>query len=337
MSVKAAEARIHSHDFYVESGDSEKKINLVFLLTTLTMIVEIAAGSWFGSMALLADGWHMFTHSAAFAVSLFVYWYSRKHRHNRDFSFGTGKVNALGGFASAVALATVSLFMLMESAGRLFMPQAISFDEAIVVAVIGFIVNVASVFLLHDHHGHGHHDHGHSHQDHGHHHSHHEHTDHHHHHAADNAVHHEHATHQGHHDHNLKAAYLHVLADTLTSLLAIIALVLGKFYGWLWADAVMGIVGAVVIGKWAWGLITHSSAMLLDKSVAPTKYDAVKQLLEKDGQSTVTDIHYWQLSTGHNAGIISLTTASKLTPDEVKDKVSELLPCDHLTVEINPA
>lgn len=321
MTKNIAEKWSHSHNFYVDSSESERKVNLVFLLTTVTMVVEIVAGSWFGSMALLADGWHMFTHSAAFAVSMFVYWYSHKHRHSSAYSFGTGKVNALGGFASAVALATVSLFMLIESTERLFMPQAISFNEAIVVAIVGFVVNVASVFLLHDDHHHHHgHDHSHGHSHHGHHEHEHEHQEHSHHHS----------------DHNLKAAYFHVLADTLTSLLAIVALVLGKFYGWLWADAVMGIVGAAVIGKWAWGLITHSSGMLLDKAVQPKQAAKIKQLIESDGMSVVTDFHYWQLSDKHHAAIISVATSASLTPDDIKQQVSQQLACDHLTVEVNP-
>lgn len=328
MTEHNAEKWSHSHNFYVDSSESECKVNLVFLLTTVTMAIEIVAGSWFGSMALLADGWHMFTHSAAFAVSIFVYWYSRKHRHSSAYSFGTGKVNALGGFASAVALATVSLFMLIESAERLFMPASISFNEAIVVAIVGFVVNVASVFLLHDNHQHHDHGHGHSHthshaqdHDHDHDHDHHEHSHHHHHH---------------HHDHNLRAAYFHVLADTLTSLLAIVALVLGKFYGWLWADAVMGIVGAAVIGKWAWGLMHHSSGMLLDKTITPEAAHMVKHLIESDGVSTVTDFHYWQLSAKHHAGIVCIATSAALTPDEVKATLSHHLPCAHLTVEVNP-
>ena len=306
MTKNIAEKWSHSHNFYVDSSESERKVNLVFLLTTVTMVVEIVAGSWFGSMALLADGWHMFTHSAAFAVSMFVYWYSRKHRHSSDYSFGTGKVNSLGGFASAVALATVSLFMLIESTERLFLPQAISFNEAIVVAIVGFVVNVASVFLLHDDHHHHHHGHDHSHD------------------------------HHAHHDHNLKAAYFHVLADTLTSLLAIVALILGKFYGWLWADAVMGIVGAAVIGKWAWGLMTHSSGMLLDKAAKPQHTAKVTRLIEEDGVSVVTDFHYWQLSGKHHAAIVSVATSAPLTPDDVKQQVRHQLPCDHITVEINP-
>jgi len=306
MTKNIAEKWSHSHNFYVDSSESERKVNLVFLLTTVTMVVEIVAGSRFGSMALLADGWHMFTHSAAFAVSMFVYWYSRKHRHSSDYSFGTGKVNSLGGFASAVALATVSLFMLIESTERLFLPQAISFNEAIVVAIVGFVVNVASVFLLHDDHHHHHHGHDHSHD------------------------------HHAHHDHNLKAAYFHVLADTLTSLLAIVALILGKFYGWLWADAVMGIVGAAVIGKWAWGLMTHSSGMLLDKAAKPQHTAKVTRLIEEDGVSVVTDFHYWQLSGKHHAAIVSVATSAPLTPDDVKQQVRHQLPCDHITVEINP-
>ena len=183
-------------------------------------------------MALLADGWHMGTHSAAFLIAIFAYSYAKKHANNKDFSFGTGKVNSLGGFASAIALAIVALMMIIESVQRLIEPQSIHFNEAIVVAIIGLVVNVASVFILHDdhhHHGEPHHHHD--------------------------------------HDHNMKAAYFHVLADTLTSLLAIVALLVGKYIGLLWMDPLMGIVGAIVIFRWSYGLVKESSEVLLDKSV----------------------------------------------------------------------
>ncbi|MEC7468622.1 MAG: CDF family Co(II)/Ni(II) efflux transporter DmeF [Pseudomonadota bacterium] len=310
----------HAHNYYVDTQAAERKINLVFLLTTVTMVVEIVAGTWFGSMALLADGWHMFTHSAAFAVSMFVYWYSRKHRNSSAFTFGTGKVNALGGFASAVALGTVALMMLIESTERLFLPESISFNEAIVVAIIGFVVNVASVFLLHDDHHHHGHSHGHSHA---------------HSHAHDHEHELTHENHDHHHDHNLKAAYFHVLADTLTSLLAIAALILGKYYGWLWADALMGIVGAVVIGKWAWHLISDSSGMLLDKSLHTEKLEVIADHIEKTGDTKVTDFHCWQLSGKHVAGVLTVATTTDSDAESYRAVVSGHLDIDHLTVEVN--
>ena len=230
----------HSHDFGVDNSQNTHKVKIVFWLTTVVMVLEIAAGTWSGSMALLADGWHMGTHAAAFCITLFAYRYARKHANNERFSFGTGKVSVLGGYTSAIALGIVALLMFAESVHRLFNPESIQFNEAIIVAVIGLAVNVASMFLLGDHH----HDHSHGH-DHAHHHGH----DHH------------------HHDHNLRAAYLHVLADALTSVLAIAALILGKLYGWNWLDAAMGIVGAVVISKWTMNLIKQTSPILLDENI----------------------------------------------------------------------
>lgn len=300
----------HSHHFAIDTGQSEKKVLIVFAITTLTMVLEIVAGTWFGSMALLADGWHMFTHSAAFAISIFVYWYSRKHRNNRAYSFGVGKVNTLGGFASAVALGTVALMMIMESVGRLFSPQAIRFDEAIGVAIVGLIVNVVSAFLLHD--NHHHHDHEREHHSHD--------------HKEDN---------DHHHDHNLKAAYFHILADTLTSLFAIVALVSGKYFDWLWADALMGILGAIIISKWAYNLLMESSDILLDKAGSESTRNKIVACAEEDGVTVVTDLHFWKLSSKHLSAIVSVATPSDKTPDEFKDIIRRDIEVSHLTVEVN--
>jgi len=308
MRKQALEKWGHSHHFAIDTAQSEKKVTIVFAITTLTMVLEIVAGTWFGSMALLADGWHMFTHSAAFAVSIFVYWYSRKHRSNRQYSFGVGKVNTLGAFASAVALGTVALMMIIESTGRLFSPQSIRFDEAIGVAIIGLIVNVVSAFLLHDHHQH----HGHAHHDH------------------DDEDH----SHQ-HHDHNLKAAYFHVLADTLTSFFAIIALVSGTYFNWLWADALMGIVGAIIIAKWAYNLLTDSSEILLDKAAGESTGNKIVSYAEEDGVSVVTDLHVWKLSSKHLSAIVSVATPLEKTPDDFKDIIRRHVALSHLTIEVN--
>ena len=308
MLEQAIEKWRHSHHFAIDTAQSEKKVTIVFAITTLTMVIEIVAGTWFGSMALLADGWHMFTHSAAFAVSIFVYWYSRKHRSNREYSFGVGKVNTLGAFASAVALGTVALMMIIESIGRLFSPQAIRFDEAIGVAIIGLIVNVVSAFLLHDnHHHHGHKHHSHDDEDHSHH----------------------------HHDHNLKAAYFHVLADTLTSVFAIVALVSGKYFNWLWADALMGIVGAIIIAKWAYNLLTDSSNILLDKAASEPIANKIVACTEEDGMSVITDLHLWKLSSKHLSAIVSVATPLEKTPDDFKDIIRRHVELSHLTIEVN--
>lgn len=259
------------------------------------MIVEIIADTWFGSMALLADGWHMFTHSAAFAIAMFAYWYARKNKDNIAFSFGTGKVTSLGGFASAVALAVVALMMAIESVERFFIPQAILFNEAIVVATVGLVVNLLSAYLLRDDHHHGHDSHS--------------------------------------HDHNLKAAYFHVLADTLTSLFAIAALISGKYLGWIWMDALMGIVGAAVISKWAYSLLIESSAMLLDKSPNLEMAKVIRETIENQENDQVIDLHVWQLSSEHTAAIVSVATHSDRSTGDYKDLLSALNVC-HLTVEV---
>ncbi|MFT5758894.1 MAG: cation diffusion facilitator family transporter [Alteromonadaceae bacterium] len=288
----------HSHDFGVDSKLHENKVKTVFWLTTVIMILEIAAGTWSGSMALLADGWHMGTHSAAFLIAIFAYSYAKKHANNKDFSFGTGKVNSLGGFASAIALAIVALMMIIESVLRLVEPQSIHFNEAIIVAIIGLVVNVASVFILHDdHHHHGEH----------------------HHHD---------------HDHNMKAAYFHVLADTLTSLLAIVALLVGKYIGLLWMDPLMGIVGAIVILRWSYGLIKESSEVLLDKSIKQPTMDKISDALSKKN-TVINDIHVWKIATAHQAAILKVTSTEPLNSDEYENILKAFLPqLSHISIEI---
>ena len=213
----------HSHDFARINRRGETRTKWVLFLTLTTMLVEIAAGMQFHSMALLADGWHMATHVMAFMIAIFAYRYSRVHQQDQTFAFSPAKVGILGGFASSIALAMVALMMVAQSAERILFPQIISFDEATIVAVAGLVINLLSALLLRDHHDHSHH---------------------HNHHGHD---HHDHHEHHHHHDHNLRAAYLHVIADAMTSVLAIVALLAGKYYGWDWLDTVMGFVGAVVI------------------------------------------------------------------------------------------
>ncbi|MDN4503547.1 CDF family Co(II)/Ni(II) efflux transporter DmeF [Alteromonadaceae bacterium BrNp21-10] len=301
----------HSHDFGMDNQQGASRVKIVFWLTTIIMLLEITAGTWSGSMALLADGWHMGTHSAAFLITLFAYSYAQKHAHNRGFSFGTGKVNYLGGFASAVALAIVALMMIVESLQRLIEPQTIHFNEAIAVAVIGLVVNVVSVLVLHDDHHHHHHEH----DDNGH-----------------DAEHHKH----GHQDHNMKAAYFHVLADTLTSLLAIVALLAGKYFGWIWMDAVVGIVGAVVIAKWSIGLIKESGDVLLDKTVHSGAIDKIVDDFNNANNTSIEDIHFWKLGTSHNAAILSVVSAKPLAVDDYKQLLLNHLPhLSHVTIEVN--
>jgi cation diffusion facilitator family transporter len=293
---------VHSHDFSIDSHEQAKKVKAVFILTTVVMLLEITAGTWSGSMALLADGWHMGTHSAAFAITIFAYSYTKKHANNKTFSFGTGKVNYLGGFASAIALAIVALMMAIESVQRLIEPQVIHFNEAIAVAVIGLIVNIISVLVL----GNGHHDH------------------------------HGNADHNDYHDHNMRAAYLHVLADMLTSVLAIFALLAGKLYGLIWVDAFMGIVGSLIIARWSYGLIKDSSEILLDKSANKILTENIVEILKEDNEAIVQDLHIWKIAPAYHAVILSIAAKEPLEPNEYKKILKSCLPVrSHVSIEVN--
>lgn len=285
----------HRHNFIASADQNEKRTFYVLLLTLVTMVAEIISGTIFGSMALLADGWHMGTHAAAFCITLFAYRYARKHAHSEKFSFGTGKVSVLGGYTSAIALGIVALLMVVESVHRLFNPEAIQFNEAIIVAIIGLLVNVVSMLLLHDNHHHGDHD---------------------------------------HHDHNLRAAYLHVLADALTSLLAIVALLFGKYYGWNWLDSVVGIVGAAVIAKWTIGLIKQTSPILLDESIE----QPYRRLIEEElaAFAVIKDLHIWKISGHHYSAAIILESHVDKTVAEYKQILAKFDKIHHLTLEVHP-
>ncbi|MCB2183092.1 MAG: CDF family Co(II)/Ni(II) efflux transporter DmeF [Desulfobulbaceae bacterium] len=298
----------HEHDFAVINELGEQRTRLVLALTAVTMTVEIAAGLLFGSMALLADGWHMGTHVAAFFITIFAYRYARKHAHDPDFTFGTGKVSILGGFASSIALAVVAMVMAIESIQRLYSPEEIYFNQAIIVAVIGLVVNIASAFLLDIKHDHGHSHHGH---------------------------HDEHSGHNHHHDHNLRAAYFHVLADALTSLLAIVALLSGKYFGWGWLDPTMGIVGAMVITYWAYGLIKETGPVLLDSSVKSDLTTEIKGVIENDADNRIADLHVWKVGANDYAAIISLVTHFPQKTEHYKKLVKHLTWLSHITVEVN--
>jgi cation diffusion facilitator family transporter len=285
----------HSHDYSVKNEKGEQRTKYVLIFTAITMGFEIIAGSLYGSMALLADGWHMGTHVAAFMIAIFAYRYARKHANNPAYAFGAGKVNVLGAFASAVALAVVALIMLVESLQRIIGPQVIHFNEAITVASIGLLVNIASAFLLKDDHSHTH----------------------------------------SHHDHNLQAAYLHVLADVITSLLAIIALVAGKFLGWNWFDPIMGIVGAVIITHWSYGLLKQTSPILLDASIEKEYQSSIKEAIEKDSDNRISDIHVWKIGANHYAATISLVTHFPNTTEHYKGLLSHFHKLSHVTIEVN--
>ena len=296
----------HDHDFNIETSQGEKRTRLVVLLTACMMVIEITAGYVFGSMALLADGWHMGTHVAALAISLFAYRYARQHADNPAYSFGTGKVSALGGFSSAVALALVAVLMGLESLHRLLFPQTIQFNQAILVAVIGLLVNLLSAWLLHGGAAHSHH---------------------HHHHDA--------ARDDHHHDHNLRAAYLHVIADALTSVLAIIALFTGKYFDWLWMDACMGLVGAALITRWGYGLLKETSRVLLDSAPDENTLAQIGQAIESDADNRITDLHVWRLGPRSYGVIISLVTHQPRDPEHYKALLKDFGELRHITIEVN--
>ena len=295
----------HAHDFSVDQKQAERNTQIVMIMTAVTMVAEIIAGTAFGSMALLADGWHMATHVAAFGITVFAYRYARQHATDTQYTFGTGKVSVLGGFASAVALAVIAFVMAFESIERFFQPQGIQFNEAIGVACLGLVVNLVSAWLLQDEHDHGHH--------------------------------HHHGEHDHHHgDQNLRAAYIHVLADALTSVLAIIALFAGKFLGWIWLDAAMGLVGAGVITKWAYGLVRDTSSILLDGSIDKHIKRDIVNALETDADNRVVDLHVWRVSQNHLSATVALVTLYPQKPDYYKTLLGQIANLSHVVIEVNP-
>jgi len=298
----------HPHTFgTAERKGAESRTWWVIGLTATMMTVEIAAGMIFGSMALLADGWHMGTHAAALGITVFAYVYARRHADDPRYSFGTGKVGALGGFASAIGLAVVAILVFGESVIRVASPVSIRFDQAIAVAVIGLIVNLVSAFILREHP----HEHGHSHDD--------EHAEHHHH---------------EHHDHNLRGAYLHVMADAMTSVLAIVALIAGKHLGWVWMDPAMGIVGAIVIARWSYGLLRDTGGVLLDAEVPSARLTAIRGTLEADADNRVADLHVWRVGPRHLAAIVSVVSEAPQDPEHYKALLATYEDLVHVTVEV---
>lgn len=295
-----------SHYFdhiYLTAGHDQnaRRTMWVLWLTAVTMVVEIAFGWITGSMALLADGFHMATHAGAMAVAVAAYGYARRHARNPRYTFGTGKVGDLSGFASALILAFTALFIAVESAMRLFEPVKVAFGEAAFVATAGLVINLISAVMLgHDHshdHGHGH-DHAHDHK-------------------------------QGHADNNLRAAYVHVLTDALTSVLAIIALLAGRYMNWWWMDPAVGLLGSAVIAQWAWGLMKDTSSILLD-TAEPALMARIKALAETEG-AMIRDLHVWRIGPHAHAAIISLAPGANAAA--VRQAVNALPRMEHVTVE----
>jgi cation diffusion facilitator family transporter len=274
----------------------------VVALTVVMMVGEIAAGYVTGSMALLADGFHMATHAGALGIAAAAYAYAKRHATSTRFSFGTGKVGDLGGFASALILGLVSLGIGVESLIRLFEPTQVQFGTATLIAIVGLVVNIVSALLLSGGHGHHHgHDHGHSHHAHG-------------------------------HDNNLRSAYVHVLADALTSVLAIAALLAGRYLGWVWLDPAMGIVGSVVIARWAWTLMRETAGVLLDRTDDHVA-EEIRELVEQPGDATITDLHVWQVGPEARAAIVSVVGRAGVDAQVIRERLAEVHEVSHLTVE----
>jgi cation diffusion facilitator family transporter len=290
----------HAHDFLGEAHDrNARRTRWVVILSAVMMVAEIVAGTLTGSMALVADGWHMATHTLALGVSAFAYSFARKRSSDHRYSWGTGKVGSLAGFASALGLAAVAVGILIESGSRFFEPRPVDYRDAMLVAVIGLIVNLVSALLLGHGHSHGHHDHSHEH-------------------------------HAHHHDHNLRSAYLHVVADALTSVLAIAALAAGWWLGVGWLDPAVGIIGGIVILAWSRSLIAETSAVLLDRVPDQSFCDELKRRIEGPGDVTVHDWHLWTVGPGRYAAIVAATGAPA---SEIRRRIGDDPRLAHLTVE----
>jgi cation diffusion facilitator family transporter len=321
----------HDHAFGQErKRPGERKTQIVIAITATMMIVEIAAGLLFGSMALLADGLHMASHAVALGINAYAYVYARRHARDDRYSFGTGKVNTLGGFTGAILLAGFALLMVSESVQRFFVPVPIAFDQAIVVAVVGLLVNGLSMLILghdHDHDHHHGHDDDHDHDD-----------DHEHEHDHDHEHNHEQrdpAARHDHQDHNLLSAYLHVLADALTSLLAIVALLAAKYFGLTWMDPFMGIVGAVLVARWSLGLLRSTSAVLLDKNAPPELCDTVRGRIESVDGNRVVDLHLWSIGLNLYSLVLTVVSPKPRSPEHYKSLLPEDLEIVHVTIEVH--
>ncbi|MBN8992815.1 MAG: CDF family Co(II)/Ni(II) efflux transporter DmeF [Rhizobiales bacterium] len=292
----------HDHVFLgARHARHERRTWFVVALTTVMMVGEIAVGWFSGSMALLADGWHMATHAAALGIAGLAYLFARRQAGNSHFTFGTGKFGDLAAFSSAIILAMIAVQIAYESVVRLVNPVPIAYGEAIAVAVLGLAVNLVSAWLLRDDHDHHHgHDHAHGHH---------------------------------HHDNNLRAAYVHVMADAATSILAIAALLMAMYAKWVWADPVVGIVGSVVIASWAVGLIRASGAVLLDVNADEDLEGTIRSRIETKGDR-VTDLHLWQVGPGHRAAVISVISDNPLPPATYKRRLGGLQGLSHVTIEV---
>jgi len=303
MHREEIESWQHDHTFGQDiKRPGERRTHIVIVLTAAMMVVEVVAGLAFGSMALLADGLHMASHACALTISALAYLYTRRHARNTEFSFGTGKMNALGGFTGAVLLAVFAIMMGWESVERILAPVGIAFNQAIAVAVVGLVVNGACVVIL-----------GHQHE------------------GPDGHI----RDHHHKHDHNLRSAYLHVLADALTSLLAIFALLAGKYYGLNWMDPAMGIVGAILVARWSLGLLRTTAAVLLDKQAPASVQEGVRSALEADGDARVADLHIWAIAPGQYSVVASVVASEPQPAEHFKRLLPKDLHLAHQTIEVH--
>lgn len=331
MDAHTIESLRHEHVFLGADHDkNERKTWIVIWICGAMMVLEIGGGALFHSMALIADGLHMSTHAGALVIAALAYTYARRHARDRRFTFGTGKLGDLAAFTSAIVLAMIAALIGYESIQRLIHPLAISFNQAIPVAVLGLGVNLLSAWLLKDDHdhlpGHDHHHREHVHEGHDHDHDHdHHHRDHHHDH------HHDHAR-----DLNLRAAYVHVMADAAVSVLAIVGLLAGRQLGWVWMDPVMGIVGACVIANWSWGLIRAAGGVLLDMQPDRGLTDQIEHRLNVGGDQ-ITDLHVWRVGPGHHAAVVAIASSQPRKPDAYRDRLSGLRGLSHVTIEVQAA
>jgi cation diffusion facilitator family transporter len=313
MHTQSIESWTHDHVFLGSQHErNERRTWLVIALCSVMMLAEILGGLAFGSMALLADGLHMSTHAGAFLIAASAYTYARRHARDPRFTFGTGKLGDLAAFASAIVLAMIAILIGYEAIMRLVHPVPIAFDEAILIATLGLAVNIVSAWLLRGDHGHHsgdrQHDHGHLH------------------------THHHHGHH--HHDLNLRAAYVHVVADAAVSVLAVIGLLAGRQLGWVWMDAVMGIVGALVIANWSWSLVRAAGAVLLDMRPDQQLENTIRNRLEANKGDRVCDLHAWRVGPGHTAVIASVVSARPQAPSQYKKRLAGLSGLSHLSIEV---
>ncbi len=308
----------HEHVFDEGNQAAERSTRAVMWITAAMMVIEIIAGWWFNSMALLADGWHMSSHALAIGLSAFAYAAARRYARDPRFAFGTWKIEILAGFASAIFLLGVAVMMVVGSIERIVSPQPIHYQDAIIVAVLGLIVNIVCAVILGHAHDHGHHHHA----------------------EHDSHDHHGHAHgHDHHHDLNLRSAYLHVLADAATSILAILALVGGWMYGWSWLDPVMGVVGAVLVAVWAKNLIAQTSTVLLDREMDHPVVHEIRDAIEteaQDGDTRVADLHVWRVGKrAYSCAMSVVTHDAGLTAERVRQQLSRHEEIVHSTIEVH--